>query len=182
MFITREKLFSDTLEDLTTRLASDKDYDLVRAAGLCRQLILDKKPLGVYLAKKYQYKLQFKVSKNSIIAPQTDMVKWSIISWVTVLPDPWPESEIVALKKFLSITPLKISPYYFNVTEILRAACHCMGGIHSFEPENEKEAVLNNLEWKKPDDHRTNYFAISAICKVILTAMKELENKIGQLK
>lgn len=180
MFISLDTLFLETLSDLRKRVSSGKDYDLVRAAGLCRHLLLDRNPLLDLTNAKYKIKIQFLVSRlclSDVINSPMDMI------WTTILPTKLSPSVMVTRHKFLGIRCLRIREHVYTVNDIIRAASHCMGGIHSLKPEDEKETVLNNLEYKAentPKSHRTNHIAISAVCKSVIIAMKPLEEIISK--
>ncbi len=179
MFIPPGELFLSTVADLRDRLDNPTDYDLVRAAGLCRQLLLDRRPFLNMIERLYDYKTRFRVidfDGNVFYGAGLTMV------WVSIAPNKViGKSKDVQLREFLHTKLLRLDSYLYTVTQIIRAASHCMGGIHSFEPEDEIEQALNDLERGGvvgPDAHKTTHYAIKSVCQVVLKAIEPLEAKI----
>lgn len=177
MLLSYDELFLETISDLRIRVNNDSPYNLVRAAGICRQLLLDKKPLVSIVNSKYKCSLRFTVVnvQNIETYNQDNYIGY----WFNILPSSKSNNIELNLSKFIAYKFIKISPYYYTVKDIIRAASHCMGGIHSFKPENKKEFVLFNNQKNSRLKHNTDsYLSIYAICKVILKSMEQLELKI----
>jgi hypothetical protein len=56
-----EKLLLNTLDDLKGRVDKGDNYNLIRAAGLIRQLLIDENPLIDLVNKNYKLKILFRV-------------------------------------------------------------------------------------------------------------------------
>ncbi|MBL0273297.1 MAG: hypothetical protein IPQ06_09540 [Chitinophagaceae bacterium] len=176
MFISHEELFLKTIDDLRNKVASDDDYNLVRAAGLCRHLLTDSgKPLVKILDRKYGVKIEFTVASLSMVGLQ--MANLSMV-WTTISPNHLSDPVKVGLKDFLAIQFLRIENHIYSVKDVIRAASHCMGGIHSGVPKDEKEKALHDIEPRVVGGHKTTHHAITSICNVVISAMEPLEAAI----
>lgn len=114
---------------------------MLRASGLIRQLLLDKKPLAPRIAKMLGVPLRFEVAgfdaewlaRNALIPPSS--------TWAN--PSPMEGSRAtVDLPTFLAHKVATIALEGFAVRDIVRAVAHVHGGVHYFPPENEREQRL----------------------------------------
>ncbi len=172
MLLNHEELFVATIRDLRNKIRIGKEYELIRACGLCRHLLMDR-PSALYddANRKYKLKLKFEIadfSNHPSSKIRTDIgLKTS--EPVASLP-----RKSVSLDEFLATVVLNISEIDYSVKDILRAASHYYGGIHSGGPK-EYQHLLDVLNAWADSKEKLTLMAIRGICKVILKAMEPLE-------
>src|SRR5687768_5137822 len=137
MLLSHEELFLLTIEDLRTKINKGTPYDLVRACGLCRHLLIDGYPLYFRLTRFYRaVPLFFEVADYS--NHPISKIRMTV-GWTTIVPNDEVPTKKVEKDEFLSIVLLTFHNLEYTVLDIIRAASHFYGGIHSFKPENNKE-------------------------------------------
>lgn len=169
MLISHEKLFLGTVQDLRTKIRTNKPYNLIRACGLCRHLLLDEHPLLHQVNKKYKLPITFYI-KDYKNTPLSHDYKGS--GGRTILPIG--DSKNVKLDEFLNTKILYYNRHEFTVREIIRAGSHYFGGIHSGKPEI-KEKYLDKLDRYSRIELKHSLWMISIICKIVLRSMNPLE-------
>lgn len=172
MILSHKQLFIHTVQDLRTKIRTNTAYSLIRACGLCRHLLLDESPLFHQANKSYKLLLTFHI-KDYTNTPLSHDYKGS--GGRTILP--LGESKIVKLDEFLKTKIHYYGRHEFTVREIIGAACHYYGGIHSGKPDLKQEqlAKLNKFYNKETN---ISFWHMGAICKVVLKAMRPLETII----
>ena len=175
MLLTHEELFLETVADLRNKINVGKKYELIRACGLCRHLIIDPVPLVHIVNRTLKIPLIFHVADFSNHSASKIRMQ---VGWTTIDPSSSivPTKE-VALDPFLSIKLLNYHNLDFTVKEIIRAASHFYGGIHSLKPEK-KQAYLVDLDKAAHSDEKLSLMAIRATCKVVAKAMEPIEAAI----
>jgi hypothetical protein len=176
MLLSYEQLFSQTVKDLRSKIANGTTYDLIRSCGLCRHLISDNHPLVHAANRRYKLAIDFEVSDFSDYLDPDFLLP---IGWATIEPVT-PKTRLLQLSDFLHVKILKYYEHTFNVNEVIRAASHWFGGIHSGKPELPKEATLEALDKAAHTDEKLTIRAIRAIPKVVLTSMESLEKVIDE--
>jgi len=172
MLITHEELFLGTVQDLRTKIRTNKPYNLIRACGLCRHLLLDEHPLVHQVNKKYKLPITFHI-KDYTNTPLSHDYKGS--GGRTILPIG--DSKNVKLDEFLKTQVLYYGKHEFTVKDIIIAAAHYFGGVHSGKPDLKQE-YLDKLDRYTRIEHNHSLWMISVICKVVLKTMKPLETVI----
>jgi hypothetical protein len=182
--LTHEQLFLLTLEDLRSKLASGKEYDLIRACGLCRHLILDDIPLVHLVNRRHRIKLRFEVAFNNINKFFQTSTPHGL-NWVTFDPGvirnlgpTFTQVRKISLEEFQKFVVLHYQQNAITVRHLIRAASHCLGGIHSSEPAGSEEKALVALNAAAEKDGPLTKFAIKTLCSVILKAMEPIEGAI----
>jgi hypothetical protein len=181
--LTHEELFLLTLEDLRNKLTTNKEYDLIRACGLCRHLILDKMPLMHLANRKFGIKFFFEVTYNEILQRTKPVFT---VAWITFDPSSLvkfntghSKPRYLDLSAFKKLIILHYNGNTYSIKHLIRAASHCMGGIHSLRPEDSKEETFIALSAAVESHGQLTVFAIKALCKVVLKAMEPLEQAIN---
>jgi hypothetical protein len=172
MLLSHEELFIRTVQDLRTKIRTNTAYSLIRGCGLCRHLLLDTQPLLHQANKKHKIPIRFHV-KDYTNSPLSYEYKGS--GGRTVLP--LGESKFVKLEEFLKTKIHYYGKHEFTVFDILDAACHYYGGIHSGKPDAKQE-FLAKLNWFVHKETNISFWHMGAICKVVLKAIKPLETLI----
>ncbi|MFL5741917.1 MAG: hypothetical protein ACJ75B_16965 [Flavisolibacter sp.] len=172
MLISHEELFLKTIQDLRSKIRVNKPYHLIRACGLCRHLLLDDHPLVHQVNKNYKLPITFFI-KDYTNTPISNDNKGS--GGRTILPIG--DSKNVKLDEFLKTTVLYYGKHEFTVREVLIAACHYFGGIHSGKPDIKQE-VLSKFERYTNMELKMSLWMMGAIVKVVLKSMRPLETHI----
>ena len=172
MLLSHEELFVHTVRDLRTKIRANTTYSLIRACGLCRHLLLDKAPLVHQVNKNYKLPIRFYI-KDYTNTPLSHDYKGS--GGRTILP--LGDSKFVGLDEFLKTKILFSGKNEFTVNEMISAASHYYGGIHSGKPDL-KQVSLARLNRFYNVQTNTSFWLMGAICRVVLKAMKPLENII----
>jgi hypothetical protein len=175
MLLSHEELFLGTIEDLRTKIRTNNAYNLIKACGLCRHLLLDEHPLVHQVNKKYKLQLTFHIADYSN-TPISDGQKGGGGRTIQPLVD---RTKIAKLDEFLKTKVLYYGTHEFTVKEILIAASHYFGGIHSGKPDL-KQQYLTMLDRYSKMELNHSLWMIRGICKVVLKTMKPLEALIKQ--
>ena len=173
MLLTHEELFVYTIQDLRTKIKLNTPYDLVRACGLCRHLLLDESPLVHQVNKKYRLAITFNIADYSN-TPLSHDHKGSGGRTIEPLVE---QTKIAKISDFLKTKVLYYGSHEFTVKEMILAASHYFGGIHSGKPDL-KLKHLSMLERYSNTEMKMSLWMIRSICKVILNSMEPLEIEI----
>lgn len=131
--------FIDTLKDLSARITPGTEYDLVRASGLLRQLLLDQTPLIHLVNRQTRMKLIFEIKKWPDTNPQIGKLQ---------LQSPEPDDEMPRIKvdfdSFLSTNVLFFHEHAYTVKDIIKTISNIQGGVHRDRPKNDKDSNLES--------------------------------------
>lgn len=174
MLLNREELFLYTVRDLRTKIRTNSTYSLIRACGLCRQLLLDSPSLVDQVNKPYKLSLKFHI-KDHRNAPLS--INYKGAGSRTILPIG--NSKFVGLNEFLATRVLHSGKNEFTVKEIINTACHYYGGIHAGKPDT-KQSSLIWLNSFYDTQTNTSFWLLGVICKVILKSLKPLEMQVNK--
>jgi hypothetical protein len=174
MLLSNDKLFIETVKDLRNKLTDNSTYSLIRACGLCRHLLIDQTPLVHTVNRKYQIKINFVVSDFSDQFP----MQAHTISLVNVQPI-LSMRRTVSLKEFLEIKILCHYQHKYSVCDVIQAASHMMGGIHSGKAKDQKDRAFLALDEASKSENSITLFALHGICNVVLKALEPLEALIN---
>ena len=184
MFFTYPKFFLLTLDDLRSRLNKNTEYDLIRACGLCRQLILDKLTLYDLANKDFDINDNYYISYEPAFHYGYDRgnVNHFVTGWMTINPIDTKDAVTLGRKEFKSIVLITEEKYSYTVEDIIEDTSHFMGGVHSKDPheKNKKLKVLYGLYSRLKEEANLPLFAIRAVCAVIVKAMEPLELAIKE--
>lgn len=173
--MTHDLLFLKTLKDLRFKLLTDSEYSLIRACGLLRHLLTDQNLLVDLVNSKYKVKIRFDVYDNTGL-------DWKItngyMSYSNITVNPF-DSKYLSLTKqeFLATLVLGCDKYEYTVLEVIRAASHYMGGIHSGKP-TEREEIISKLGYNPKGQPGETLTAIRDICNVSLHGLARLEGEV----
>lgn len=177
--------FLNVLEDLRQKCVSNSNYDLIKAAGLSRQLLIDAPPLIDYINKEYREQVQFKVNRRSTQIPTfrgpNGKPLIHVMSFGFVNP---PESnqfiEYLNKDQFLKYKVLDFHGYEITLHELLRLNANKKGGVHLDSSLNGKESIVNmaNSAFSFSKDVSGGSYSISEMGKIVLNALSVLEEKV----
>ncbi|RYE47747.1 MAG: hypothetical protein EOP48_21415 [Sphingobacteriales bacterium] len=177
MLISHEELFLHTIQDLRTKIQSNKPYDLIRACGLCRHLLLDGHPLAHQVNRKLKIPITFHIA-DFTETPLWIKGKKMHGGWRTIQPFV-DKTRIVKVGEFMSTKIMYRMDYEYTVKEILNAGAHYFGGVHSGNPDK-KQAFLTRFDIGNDYELKKSFIAIRSICAVILKSMEPLETAIKE--
>lgn len=164
-------IFLNTLYDIKEKLNGEK-YHFIRACGLLRHLFLDESPLLHIVNRELKMPILFHVSDYKTKVPLNPNFHWRSLSPDSVI------THKVKLAEFLKIILLSYEQYEYSVQDIIKAASHIMGGIHSQKAKDEKEKILLDLDKVIPIQADIAMMNIHSICNVSLKAMLPLEERL----
>lgn len=177
----RDSLFLEVIDDLRAKTVSSTPYDILKSAGLIRQLILDMPTLVSIVKRGRIGKIHFKV-KN--LRPMPGVDAWFIGDGLDPDTSP-PIGTIVTLSldEFLKVIVLQENGNNITIKEVVRYVAHILGGVHAGTPQEKSDIILDELDkhWKLGNQGAPIY-SLAAIARVVLKALEPLEAHIKALK
>jgi len=165
-------LFVNTLEDIRSKTKTNNKYDIIKASGLLRLLLLDNPPLIHIINKEYRIPILFHVSDfKSKIPIQPDY------HWISLLPETR-KTYKVKLDEFLNITCFLYKQNEYSIKDVIRSCAHLIGGIHTSKPRDEKEEIFLNLDKIMPINPDGTYNSLKEIALVGIKGLETLEEKV----
>ena len=136
-------LFAATLDDLRALCNNplSTEYDALRTSALLRKLLLDASPLAQQVNRQARLPLIFEVSSLNVRheAYQDDE---PVFHWTSAEPFGLVPTLQLKWDAFLNYPIVRAFEYYYTVRNLIKVVAHVQGGVHRFEPEDEKEAAL----------------------------------------
>lgn len=175
-------LFLDTLKDLQEKIDRSTDYDLTKASGLLRHLLIDSPRLIDQVNKKIGMKVRFKIS-----ATRDDIPGWLKdveLMWVNLTPDPDSQTakEEVSVQKFLSKIVLIRKGSVFSVYDFIDVTAHLLGGVHTGNERTPDQAKLKAFgSGFGMANTSTILFNIRIICQIVLDGLQPLKQRVLSL-
>lgn len=185
-----EEFLIDTLQDLQAKLENGDEYNLLRAAGLIRQLLIDETPLVDSVNKNYKVKILFRVQKrnhkfqNKVVI---DGVECETVIGVTFAnPKHNDEQYIEYLKRaeFLNYNIIYFAGQDFTVLDVIKLCAHIYGGVHVGKIKEEKDLYLDwaNKTVSYSDGVNCGVSTIKDIISIIVNALQPLVDEIKKKK
>jgi hypothetical protein len=148
----RDRLFVETLHDLQERVSPTpkSEYDVLRAAGLLRQLLTDDAPLLHQVNRERRLTIRFRANVRE---PSWKKVPGlpAPVFWMTAdgldpaSGFPGRQVEELPLDAFLAIVVMGIQDVELTVKDIIRQASHISGAVHAGTPSEESEVAMSAL-------------------------------------
>lgn len=172
-----------TLQELRQKLASGTKYDIIRAAAILRQLLLDGGRSLLHQAnKEYRLPITYRVGH---IGFNPNLTKEGLLfHWAQLIPDD--KVYEVDETRFLAIPVLIYKSHEYTVYDVIYYTANKVGAVHIGTPKNEKEESFLSIQagFKIPPPIQFEIdisgAAIYSISKVCLEAYRELESKINE--
>ena len=135
--MTEQEMFLHTVADLESRLASPTFYNIVRAAALVRQLLVDDHPL-VHAANRHaRIKLVFRPFD---LRPYVPGLKWAAPVTVDAsLPNTAP----IKSDLFLSSKCLAIGTETYSIKDVIKHCANTRGGVHIGRADADEQRILD---------------------------------------
>lgn len=169
-----ECFFLSTLADIDRKVVNGDRYSLIRAAGLLRQLLLDR--LVHVVNRKYRAPIEFSTIDFTTPPPIKPEVHWQ-----TLDPSRFPGAPTVtcSLDQFLAAPCLQWKSTNATVKDLIRACANAKGGIHLGKAKTGEEQLL--LDWDivfSMAENEPSLSALAGICRVVLVGLRSLAENI----
>jgi hypothetical protein len=174
----KESLFLSTVTDIKEKIEKGDSYSITRAAGLLRHLFLDGEPLLHAVNRKHKIKIEFETMDFTLKIPIRPYLHWQDL-------DPTGKNEgarriKIGLKEFLAAEILVYQDYDFTVKDVLKAAAHIKGGIHSGVAKDEADvALLKFDEVLSVGGLDASTAALKSILAVAVNGLRPLVNAVN---
>ena len=181
----QEKIFVNIMFDLNERYERRTEYDLLKASGLIRQLIVDHNSIVEQVNKNYKLKILFRVqerSKMPVERIKEDGTVWKVLYGMTFITAKENSLSIELLNKdaFFKYDLLTYHEEVFNVLDIIKICANKYGGIHYDENKNLKEQSLDTTHRGFSfNDSSSVIQSMHSIIGICLEALKPLVEKIN---
>jgi len=129
MITNREQLFLKTLADLEATAANPEWYDLIKASGLLRLLLLEGDALVHQVNRNYGLKLEFSFHALPKVGQENVLAAWTRVS-KSANPNDKRETQTGSLDDFLTAGCLGLRGRILTVRDVIRANAHLKGGVH----------------------------------------------------
>lgn len=178
-----EQFFLETISDLILKSQNPTPYNMIRASGLLRQLLLDSNSLLNTINKNYKEKIVFTVTDWDAMFVElgglplgVDREKMSY--WSTgFYPDEKTKSVDLSLDQFLQLTWARIMGQSLTIKNLIRAYSHKYGGVHIGSELTESEDMIINAKFYILNMSSSDAAMYNAI-RVILDAISPLSLRI----
>lgn len=140
----KEFLFLNTFLDLQEKVSNPGKYNLLKASGLLRQMLIDGTPVVHIINRELRFPISFPVVIDNKPIP----VAGSTYQLTNISPIFNSEDELkqVNLDQFLSTTVLQDESNSYSIKDIIKTCANVKGGIHLGKPESEKEFSLEDID------------------------------------
>lgn len=172
-------VFLRVADDLTQRVHGPRDeYELLRASGLIRQLLMDETPLVHRVNRSVRLPLRFAVSAANAATPLP--VPGYSARWSN--PDPFDlRPTTVTLEQFLAFPTIYTAGSLFTVADVVRVCAHVLGGVHFADARTAGERALVELH----DSFTINDVgalteSIAGIGRVTLSGIREIYDEAAR--
>jgi hypothetical protein len=174
-----EYLFLGTVAEIDQRVLEGGRYNLIRAAGLLRQLFLDSTPLLHVVNRTYCQQIEFETIDYRDAPPLSPEVH-AIFLDASYFPGA--KTIRVNLDTFLKAPCLRVGPMTANVHDLIRACANAKGGIHLGRARTSQENTV--LDWDRTFrlvGKEPSLLAVAAVCRIALRGLRPLVRAITGL-
>ena len=171
-----DSLFISTVMDIDQKLRKGSRYDLIRAAGLLRQLFLDSTPLVHSVNRNYHQKISFETIDYRPQFSKTPDAYSVSLDWSRY---PSAKTKIINLDDFMKTPCFVTNGVTATVRDLIRACANSKGGIHLGKTKTIEEGIV--IDW---DDtirlfgNEPSLQVLADVCRVSLIGLKPLVNAI----
>lgn len=169
-----EQFLLDTVKDIEAKLSTDRTYDLIRATGLLRQLLIDANPLVHLVNRERKLRMRFTVIPFD---DQMPLFEDLAFYWHGLDPSFAPKVATVELDidAFLKMRVLKTDSITASVKDLIKTFANAKGGVHYGEADSAAQETI--LDWDGKllaFGSPVSKMAIIGLCRVILTGLQPL--------
>ena len=170
-----EIFFLDTIRDIDTKTLAGSRYDLIRAAGLLRQLFLDEKSLVHIVNRKYKCKINFFVVEQHEKPPCNPELVWDSLGPYL----PGAKTRPKTLDQFLAVPVLTFNSMTASVKDVIKACANAKGGVHYGSASVNSEELLlefdGSIGWNNVEP---SLQSLSNICLISLKGIEPIVRAI----
>ncbi len=183
----KERLLINTLADLQSRLDEGDEYNLIRAAGLIRQLLLDRAPLMDVVNMNYKLIIKFKTQKGKIdfqdklVIDGVEVETVIGVSFIEAKHGDEQYTSYLTRDEFLKYKVIYFAGQDFTVFDIIKLCAHIYGGVHH---DNIKKAKDLYLDWANKTVTYKNGVncAVNSIKDIISITIDALQPLVDEIK
>jgi hypothetical protein len=174
-----------SLEELQERINKGKQYDLIKASGILRQILIDS-PALMDNANPDKLKIFFKTRKATPFnKPKLiDGQEYETLITVRLIdpPDSWEDEFVSTLKRqpFLAYPVFEFENHIFTIKDIIKIGANVLGGVHFDKPKTDRDrllAIANNMI-SYADQTSSCASAIKEIGNITIKGLQPLVDKI----
>lgn len=172
-----ERLFLGVVVDIDSKVADGSRYNIIKAAGLLRQLFLDPTPLIHFVNRTFRLKLEFECIESCsdlLVSPDAD--------WQNPDPSFFPGAATtkVDLSGFMKVPCLSEGDRTASVVDVIRVCANAKGGIHFGQAKStEEDLILDWDKWMILEGKEPSLVTIAGICRVALIGLQPLVQAIS---
>lgn len=172
----RRRLFLETLDDLETRIRQEaSEYDLLRAAALLRELLLDDSPLVHQVNRTTKIPLRFHL-RVKMPEPGNRFEIWLGL-------DPNAEVDVpiheVGVKELLGTSLVFLPTASLTTGQIVTLAANVRGGVHRGKPKDPAHEAFETFRLKlRHGDMPLELLLVVEISKVVPAGLEPLRSAV----
>ena len=175
-----EQLFIDTVNELSERMTRGSRYDLIKASGLIRALVVDGSNLMHQVNRNFREKILFTVKQWQTATPAPGKLELQ-----TVMPTGNGETIAVELDAFLVRRCIFYHQHVYTVRDIIKVVANVRGGVHAGKPSTDSEAAVVDPQFVSlkvgvagTESVDLCIGQIKAIAEVVLSSLRPLKSRI----
>jgi hypothetical protein len=171
-------LFIQSLEDLNYLLASAKEYDVLRASHLIRQLLLDgANSLVDRVNRTHRLRIEYPVAPTQL--PADLAATWFAGNELTALAPSTTQLSAVKWDKLQKMVVARCNGREYTIHDLIDYSAHVAGGVHKTDPRQDHHAVLARLQagWTEAGLSPVAE-TVRAVGRVILQGLYELKDEV----
>lgn len=173
-------IFLNILEDIRFKVASGNKYNIIRAAGLVRQLLLDREPIVYQVNREFTTKILYEVRDLSNLPKESltqSTKEESTIQWFHLIPVDNKKKVSLKIDEFLSHKILIVNQHIFTVRDIIQFTSTFLGGIHNYKTKIDEEKEFTKIKLKL-NGIDINLQCLLQICVIVVESLKNLEELV----
>lgn len=176
-----EHLFLGTISDIDRMALDNSWYNIIRAAGLLWQLLIDNNALVHAVNKMYKQKLWFDIMNPPKILPFNPSFQW-----IDIDPSMFPGSKTIAveLDDFLNAPCFLADDVMFEVQDLIGACANARGGRHLGKTKGPRKAERQVvIDWDRAVrilGKEPSQVAVAGICRISLRGLCPLVEAIKE--
>lgn len=171
-----DRLFLDTLADLESRTQPDaSEYDLLRAAALLRELLVDASPLVDQVNRTPRTTVRFRLRVKSP-DPAHEFEMWLAIDPSAKVDVPIQELD---LRELLRVPLVFLPTSRITIRQVITLAANVRGGVHRGTPKDPAHKAFERFRLKvRHGDMPFELLLVAGIAKIALTGLEPLRNVV----
>lgn len=171
-----DRLFLETLDDLEVRIRLQaSEYDLLRAAALLRELLLDESPLVHQVNRTTGIPLRFRLRVKE---PEPGS---GFQIWLGLDPNSEVDAPIreVGVKELIGTTLVFLPTATLTIGQIVTLAANVRGGVHRGRPKDSAHEAFETFRLKmRHGDMPFELLLVVEVSKVVLAGLEPLRTVV----